>query len=354
MSQKQQSIGLAALGVIVIALAFAIWHEDTRRLDAATRLQAEAIEQATVTYAENCVICHGASGEGIGPVPALASDALRVAADDGVSKVIARGRYTTNMGAWAVSEGGILYNHEIDALVTLIRYADWAEVRAYVQAAGLMPPEAVVAEVGPDLLAQVAALPNGQALAAGLTLYAENCTACHNANGEGSTLAPALNTPDFRAQRTDEQIRRTITQGTSGTLMAAWDRALTSEEIDSLVVLLREWDTLNQAGIALPVTAAQPETPTSPEMIAEGQQLFGLLCKQCHGTSGQGTQLGPALNTQNLLNNTPDAAIRQIIAMGVDGTMMPAWGGRLTDADINAITAYLRSWESTAPPVAQP
>jgi mono/diheme cytochrome c family protein len=354
MSQKQQSIGLAALGVIAIALAFAIWHENTRQSEAATRLQKEAIERATVTYAENCVICHGASGEGIGPVPALASDALRTTEADTLFKVIARGRYTTNMGAWAASEGGILYNYEVDALVTLIHYADWAEVRAYVEAAGLMPPEMVVAEVSPDLLAQVNALPNGQTLAAGLTLYAENCTACHNANGEGTALAPALNTPDLRAQRTDDQITRTITQGVPGTLMAAWDRALTPEEIDSLAVLLREWDTLTQAGIALPVMAAQPETPPSPEMITEGQQLYSLLCKQCHGTSGQGTQLAPALNTQNFLNNTPDAAIRQIIAMGVDGTMMPAWGGRLTDTDIDAITAYLRSWESAAPPVAQP
>jgi cbb3-type cytochrome c oxidase subunit III len=351
---KQQSIGLAALGVIVIALAFAIWHEDTRQSEAAAQRQKEAIERATVMYAENCVICPGASGEGIGPVPALASDALRAAEADTLFKVIARGRYNTNMGAWAASEGGILYNYEVDALVTLIHSANWTAVRAYVEAADLMPPEAVIAEVSPDLLTQVTALSNGQVLADGLILYAENCTACHNANGEGTTLAPALNTADLRAQRTDEEIRRTITQGVPGTLMAAWDRALTPKEIDSLVVFLREWDTLNQARIALPVMAAQPETPPSPEMIAGGQQLYSLLCKQCHGTSGQGTKLAPALNTQNFLNNMPDAAIRQIIAMGVDGTMMPAWGGRLTDTDIDAITAYLRSWESTAPPAAQP
>lgn len=28
---------------------------------------------------------------------------------------------------------------------------------------------------------------------------------------------------------------------------------------------------------------------------------------------------------------------------------MPAWGGRLSDADLNALVAFLRSLEATAP-----
>jgi cytochrome c oxidase cbb3-type subunit 3 len=238
--------------------------------------------------------------------------------------------------------------------VTLIQYGNWGEVYAYVEAAGLIPPQVVAADVSADLLAQVAALPNGETLAAGLTLYAENCVACHNVNGEGTTLAPALNTADFRVQTSDDQIQRTIAQGVSGTLMAGWERALTAEEINTLVVFLRDWDTLNQAQVMLPAIAAAPAAPPSPELIAEGQQLYSVLCKQCHGSSGQGTPLAPALNNLTFLDTTPDAAIRQIIAMGVEGTRMPAWGGRLTEADIDAITAYLRSWQPTAPPVANP
>jgi cbb3-type cytochrome c oxidase subunit III len=354
MSEKQHLIGLMAFGVIILALGFALWHEDTRQLDAATRLQEEAIDRATALYAINCVACHGASGEGIGSIPALAADALRTAENDTLFNIISRGRYNTNMAAWAVDEGGVLYHSEIDDLVALIRYGSWTEVYAYVEAAGLIPPQVVAADVSSDLIAQVSALPNGEILAIGLTLYAENCVACHNVNGEGTTLAPALNSVDFRAQTPDDQIQRTISQGVSGTLMAAWDRALTAEEIDTLVVFLREWDTLNQAQLVLPVIATSSDVPPSPELIAEGGQLYSVLCQQCHGTSGQGTPLAPALNTQNFLNATPDAAIRQIVAMGVEGTRMPAWGGRLTEADIDAITAYLRSWQPTAPPVANP
>jgi cytochrome c oxidase cbb3-type subunit 3 len=351
MTSQQHNIGLIALGILVLALAFAVWHEDARQIEATDQHRAEAVARATVIYAENCVVCHGASGEGIGPIPALDSAALRASEADMLYNTIARGRYTTTMGAWAVSEGGILYNYDIEDMVTLISYADWGDVYAYVEAAGLLPPQVVVAEISDDLLAQVAALPNGTALSAGLMIYAENCVACHNADGEGTALAPALNTADFRAQWTDDDLRRIITQGVTGTLMAAWNRALSADEIETMVVFLREWDTLNQSQIALPVMVAEPAAPPSPEMIAEGQQLFFVLCKQCHGTIGQGTALAPALNNQDFLNTTPDAAIQQIIAMGVEGTVMPAWGGRLTDADIAALTAYLRSWQPTAPPV---
>ncbi len=354
MSEKQHFIGLLALGVIMLALGFALWHENARQTDAAARLQEEAIDRATTLYATNCVACHGASGEGIGSIPALISDALRASEHETLFNIISRGRYNTNMAAWAVDEGGVFYRSEIDDLVALIQYGNWDTVYAYVEAAGLVPPQVVAAEVSPDLLAHVSALPDGAILAAGMTLYAENCVACHNVNGEGTALAPALNTADFRANTTDDQIQRTIAQGVSGTLMAGWDRALTADEISTLVFFLREWDTLNQAQVMLPVITTTEAAPPSPELIAEGQKLYAVLCTQCHGSSGQGTPLAPALNNQTFLDTTPDAAIRQILAMGVDGTRMPAWGGRLTEADIDALTAYLRSWQPTAPPVANP
>jgi mono/diheme cytochrome c family protein len=107
MSEKQHLIGLLALGVIILALGFALRHEDVRRSDATTRLQEEAIDRATVIYATNCVACHGASGEGIGSIPTLAAEALRAAENETLFNVISRGRYNTNMAAWAVDEGGV-------------------------------------------------------------------------------------------------------------------------------------------------------------------------------------------------------------------------------------------------------
>ncbi|MEI2776462.1 MAG: c-type cytochrome [Tetrasphaera sp.] len=64
--------------------------------------------------------------------------------------------------------------------------------------------------------------------------------------------------------------------------------------------------------------------------------------------------MAPALNNQTFLSQTEDAAIQQIIAGGVPGTTMPAWGGYLSEADIAAITAFLRSLEENAPAMAAP
>ncbi len=54
------------------------------------------------------------------------------------------------------------------------------------------------------------------------------------------------------------------------------------------------------------------------------------------------------------LEQTPDAAIYQIIAGGVSGTLMPAWGNRLSDYDLQSLVAYLRSNAATAPSILPP
>jgi hypothetical protein len=62
----------------------------------------------------------------------------------------------------------------------------------------------------------------------------------------------------------------------------------------------------------------------------------------------------PSLNVKGFLTDTNDAAIQQIITLGVPGTAMPAWGDRMTEAEIRAIVGFIRSWEPTAPDVAEP
>ncbi len=64
--------------------------------------------------------------------------------------------------------------------------------------------------------------------------------------------------------------------------------------------------------------------------------------------------MAPALNNQLFLSETPDAAIYQIIAGGVPGTLMPTWGSRLSDYEIQTLVAYLRSLEESAPSILPP
>lgn len=89
-------------------------------------------------------------------------------------------------------------------------------------------------------------------------------------------------------------------------------------------------------------------------LVTSGRQLFGLNCASCHGVSGQGVD-APALDSQQFLGSVTDEQMHGIIAGGIPGTPMPAWwneyGGPLTDQQIAAVVAFVRSWQKTAPSV---
>lgn len=73
-----------------------------------------------------------------------------------------------------------------------------------------------------------------------------------------------------------------------------------------------------------------------------GAQLFLENCAMCHGEDGKG-RVGASL--ESFPGVEPDATIRQVIAQGISGTVMPAWGmqngGPLSDQDIEDIAVYL-------------
>ena len=80
------------------------------------------------------------------------------------------------------------------------------------------------------------------------------------------------------------------------------------------------------------IPAPDRPVPVTEESLALGSQLFSQNCSRCHGPEGQGTPRAPSLNVKSYLANTNDAAMQQIITLGVPGTAMPAWGDRLADA----------------------
>lgn len=332
--------------LITTALSLAILGEPDRQKDASNVLLEAMIAEGTGLYAENCVACHGASGEGMMSYPPLAT--LSDSDSEVLYKTIERGRYNTSMAGFGINEGGNLTDMQIKSLVTLIHTNTWDTVSSHVAELGLTPPQIVVAELSEETLIRVKELPNGESLATGMTVYAENCVACHGANGEGTSIAPPLNTDELRIRVNEAELTRILQEGVAGTLMASWKNALTPSEQQSVVNFISQWGILNAMNVSLPVLATTP-LDNSPQAVATGKKLFELLCTQCHGTEGYGSRIAPALNNQLFLSQTPDGAIQQIISGGVTGTSMPSWSGYLTEADITAITVYLRSLQPTAP-----
>lgn len=354
--QRYLIIGFVALLGLVVGLGVYSSREEVRLSDAQATLRQQAVSDAAVIYVENCAVCHGASGEGLGSIPPLDSEALRTMEYDALFKIIARGLYNTPMAAWHQDEGGILTDYQIDQLVAQIRYADWGQIRELAAQRGMIPASLAVPDVTEAQLAQISALgPEGQLWSEGFQLYANTCVTCHGANGEGSTLGVPLNTPEVRAQDA-ASLTRTIVEGVPGTMMAAWGTLLEASELDALVAFLQHWDQLEAQGIALEMPAPQMIDLDDPEAIlALGERLFVSTCTSCHGDNGTGG-LGPAINSQQFLSRQDDAAITQAITEGGHrpNSAMPAFGERLTSVEIAALVSYIRSLEATAPVVANP
>jgi len=342
-------LGLLGTAIIVFAFAFYIASEPKRIVESQGKILNVQLNDAMTLYAENCAVCHGLNGEGIGATPPLNAPSLQAMPYDEIFKTIARGRFETAMPAWSEEDGGPLSDYQIGELVALIESGDWQETGDRVVNLGLAPLIPFTTDPDPAILESVASLPDGATLQTAITIYASQCVACHGADGLGTGIAPALNDPAVR-EKTADELSRTITFGNTGTLMASWNNVLTSEDINAIVTLVQRWDEVPTGAIPAP----DVPIPSTEESIALGSQLYSANCSRCHGLDGQGTPRAPSLNVKSFLVDTTDQAIQQIITLGVPGTAMPAWGDRMTDAEIQAIVGFLRQWEATAPEVAQP
>jgi cytochrome c oxidase cbb3-type subunit 3 len=82
-----------------------------------------------------------------------------------------------------------------------------------------------------------------------------------------------------------------------------------------------------------------------------GGELYARMCAVCHGTAGQGYKAdqATALAHPAFLASASDVFLRSAIADGRTGTTMSAWskerGGPLAHTDVDAVIAFMRSWE---------
>jgi len=342
-------VGLIATLMIAAGLLLYAFNEPGRLEIAQAAQISYDLDDAMTLYAQNCAVCHGLSGEGIGATPALDNPALRDSDPKSLFKIISRGLYNTAMPAWGLEDGGPLSEFQMDQLVILIQAGNWQETKDRVVNLGLAPLVPFTTEADPTVLETVKNLADGEILAQGLTLYSNQCVACHGADGLGTGLAPALNDPVVREKSADE-LERTILNGVPGTLMAGWEKSLALEDVRALITLINRWDEIPAGAVPAP---NQP-IPVTEESLALGEQLYASSCANCHGPEGQGSQRAPSLNVKAFLTETSDQAIQQIITLGVPETSMPAWGDRMVESEIQAIVGFIRSWEPNAPEVATP
>jgi len=180
-------------------------------------LTAEETRVAADQYQRYCSLCHGADRQGYvnDHAPSLRSKSLfRSGVPHEVLRPIQYGREGTAMGGYLNEVGGPLTLDETWNLTYwLFWQADTERVR--------ITKELVKGDAG-----------------RGAALYAENCTDCHGAGGEGVN-APALGNPSALSHNSDEFIRYAIREGRDGTPMEPWKDKLSSDDIDNLTAFLR-------------------------------------------------------------------------------------------------------------------
>jgi len=106
------------------------------------------------------------------------------------------------------------------------------------------------------------------------TLYAQNCSGCHGAEGHGGA-AIALGDPVYLAIADDTAIRKVITNGVRGTSMAAFAQSaggmLTDKQIDAIATGIRT--TWSRRGI-LEGANPPPYAAKSPGDAARGEATY--------------------------------------------------------------------------------
>ena len=105
-------------------------------------------------------------------------------------------------------------------------------------------------------------------------------------------------------------------------------------------------------GLALAVSLLGSVLGCSAEIAggrADGAAIFAEVCARCHGPAGvpppsEVARLGvKPLTSDRVQRDLTDADIRRQILNGSDNKQMPSFAGALSEAQVDAIVAHVRS-----------
>jgi len=223
----------------------------------------------------------------------------------------------------------------------------------------------------------------------GKTVYDAHCVECHGESGRGDGPASAHLNPrprDFTSAKyklrstetgtvpTDDDLIRTVRQGMYSTSMPSWDRVLSDSELRDVVAFIK---TLSPQFTETPPKeiAAAPATPSSPESLARGRNVYAKLqCGKCHGDDGRGANAVATTFEDETHQKIPAADLTEPWAFrggatsrdvfmrfraGMTGTPMPSFAEAASDGDLWDLSNYVLSmgrkpvWSMNAQEVAE-
>ncbi|MDO8756129.1 MAG: cytochrome-c oxidase, cbb3-type subunit III [Polaromonas sp.] len=172
------------------------------------------------------------------------------------------------------------------------------------------------------------------AMAVGERLFMNNCAQCHGSDARGSKGFPNLADNDWLHGGVPGKITETLTQGRQGNMPPMAAAVGTPDDVK------------NVANYVLSLSGSPHDSVRSQL----GKAKF-TACAACHGMDGKGNQaLGaPNLTDDIWLHGWGEQAIVAMINNG-KVNQMPAQAGKLTEAQIHVLTAYV--WGMSNKPAA--
>ena len=169
--------------------------------------------------------------------------------------------------------------------------------------------------------------------------YEKYCVLCHGADRQGyvNDHAPSLRSKSLFESGIPHAVLRTLSYGRQGTAMGGY-----LDEVGGPLTLDETWDLtywlFEQSG----ATRVAMSTEAVHGDIERGEVLYQKECSSCHGANGEGV-IAPAIGNPSALAYNTDEFLRYAIQHGRDGTAMVAFSEKLSAADIDSITAFIRS-----------
>ncbi|KFL37737.1 c-type cytochrome [Arenimonas donghaensis] len=196
---------------------------------------------------------------------------------------------------------------------------------------------------------------SGDDAAAAAADYQRYCALCHGPDraGHANDHAPSLKSQSLLSTGFPWLLREAVAYGRPGTPMGGYldeiGGPMSQAEVRRLVLWLYEQGgspELHRVGIDRIAGDA-----------AAGARVYEENCASCHGDEGQGVT-GTALGNPTMLATTPDPFLRHAIEHGRDGTPMAGFADTLSSAQMDDVTAFLRSratgWKAEPRPLVPP
>ncbi|MEA3245172.1 MAG: c-type cytochrome [Gemmatimonadota bacterium] len=173
------------------------------------------------------------------------------------------------------------------------------------------------------------------------------CLGCHELDGDGGHSAPSLTT--VGARRSGRYIAEMIRDPQARLPGAAMPRHDMPAHTRDLITrfLSRDARGADVAAVASP--------PAASARAPDGAALYAKWCAACHGESGRGdgpnardVPVPPARHADSAaMSKRPDDSLYDVIAAGGlawgRSARMPAFGATLSDGEIRALVAHIRT-----------